>query len=304
MGGRTAASARPSPEAPAPTRSASGHGEEGRAGPARRRLPAAPTTLLRLGVTILGLACFLAVFAPTRLVAIRLGSRFGRRASVRFHRLLCAGLGVRVRLHGELAPGARLIVANHVSWLDIPVLGSLAPMSFLAKKQIGDHPVGRELVALQGAVYVDRGRRFQIPAVNADMAGVMQNGSPVVLFAEATTGDGNRLLPFRSSHFEAVRIAARDAERLALIQPVFLAYSRLSGLPVTRVDRAWIAWYGDMTFLPHLFGYADRRGLACDVHCGPPIRVPPDMHRKTATLLAEKAVRQLAEAAREAIPKS
>ena len=121
---------------------------------------------------------------------------FGSRSSVRFQRLLCAGLGVRVRRHGELAPRAGLIVANHVSWLDIPVLGSLAPMSFLAKKEVGDHPLGRRLVALQGAVYVDRGRRFKIPAVNADMARTLQNGSPVVLFAEATTGDGNRLSAF------------------------------------------------------------------------------------------------------------
>ncbi len=266
---------------------------------ARIGLPAAPTTLLRLGLAVLGLAAFVVVFAPTRLVAKRFGMSFGSRLSVRFQRLLCAGLGVRVRRHGELAPRAGLIVANHVSWLDIPVLGSLAPMSFLAKKEVGDHPLGRRLVALQGAVYVDRGLRFKIPAVNADMARTLQNGSPVVLFAEATTGDGNRLLPFRSSHFEALRIAAREQGRPALLQPVFLAYSRLSGLPVTRAERPRIAWYGDMMFLPHLFGYADRGALTCDVHIGAPISVPSDMHRKTAARLAEAAVRRLAAAARE-----
>ena len=144
----------------------------------------------------------------------------------------------------------QLIVANHVSWLDIPVLGSLEPMSFLAKKEVGDHPLGRELVAMQGVVYVDRRRRSCIPAVNARMAETMRAGSPVVLFAEATTGDGNRLLRFRSSHFEAVRQAAVGADdEAAVIQPVYLDYSRLAGLPMARGERPRVAWYGDMTFL-------------------------------------------------------
>ena len=249
----------------------------------------------------MGLVAFLIAFAPPRALARRMGSRFGERSPVRFQRLLCAGLGVRVRLHGELSPDSQLIVANHVSWLDIPVLGSLAPMSFLAKKEVGDHPVGRELVAMQGAVYVERGRRFRIPAVNAEMARVMRGGSPVVLFAEATTGDGNRLLPFRTSHFEAARLAAgRDGP--ATIQPVLLRYSRLAGLPLDRTARPKVAWYGDMTFLAHLFAYAESGGVICDVHCAPPIRVPPDMSRKTAARLTEAAVRRLAEGARESGP--
>jgi 1-acyl-sn-glycerol-3-phosphate acyltransferase len=197
--------------------------------------------------------------------------------------------------------GSRLIVANHVSWLDIPILGSLAPMRFLAKKEIGQHPVGREIVALQGAVYVDRGRRRCIPRVNALMAESMRAGSPVVLFAEATTGDGNRLLTFRSSHFEAIRQAAASGNKqAALIQPVYLHYSRLCGLPMARFERPRIAWYGDMTFLPHLFRYAAGGGVTCDVWCGEPIRVTPGMHRKTAARLTEAAVRRLAAEARGA----
>ncbi len=160
------------------------------------------TTLVRLICLVVFLSAFLAVVGPLRRIAQRRGWRLGQRAPALFHRLICAGLAARVRRHGEFSSDAiRLIVANHVSWLDIPVLASLLPMSFLAKKEIGDHPVGRALVAMQGVVYVDRGRRSCIPSVNARMAETMRAGSPVVLFAEATTGDGNRLLRFRSSHF-------------------------------------------------------------------------------------------------------
>ena len=269
-----------------------------RAGPA----PVSVATCARLAGLVLALTAFMVAFGPPRRLAQGLGSRLGERIPVLFHRLLCAGLGVKVRRRGALgASGSRLIVANHVSWLDVPIMGSLAPMRFLAKKEIGEHPIGRELVAMQGALYVDRARRRSIPGVNERMADAMREGAQVVLFAEATTGDGNRLLRFRSSHFEAIRQAAiADRETPAFIQPVFLHYSRLAGLPMARIERPRIAWYGEMTFLPHFLRYVAGGGVTCDVHCGAPIRVTPEMDRKTAARLTEAAVRGLAAKARVA----
>ncbi len=261
---------------------------------------AAATTMARLACLIVALAALVAAFGPPRRIAQSFGWRFGQRIPVLFQRLLCAGLAVRVRRHGRFSSAPkRLIVANHVSWLDIPVLGSLEPMSFLAKKELGDHLAGRVLVALQGVVYVDRRRRSCIPAVNARIVETMRAGSPVVLFAEATTGDGNRLLRFRSSHFEAIRLAAFDDNGgPAVIQPVYLDYSSIAGLPLARPERPRVAWYGDMTFLPHFFQYVRAGGVTCDVYCGPPIRVLPDTDRKTAAWATEAAVRQLAAEAR------
>src|SRR5208282_5355788 len=86
--------------------------------------PLGLSLLVRLVGLVLALAGFIIAFGPPRRLAQRLGWRFGERAPVLFHRLLCVGLGVAVRQHGEWTDsGARLIVANHVSWLDIPVLG-------------------------------------------------------------------------------------------------------------------------------------------------------------------------------------
>ncbi len=261
-----------------------------------RRSLIAATTAARLLSLIVALAAFVIAFGPPRRAAQWFGSHFGARIPVYFQRLLCAGLGVKVRRYGSFSSAAKqLIVANHVSWLDIPVLGSLKPMSFLAKREVGNHPIGRELVALQGVVYVDRRRRSDIPAVNARMVDAMRAGSAVVLFAEATTGDGNRLLRFHSSHFEAVRLAAcSDNEGPTVIQPVYLHYSSIAGLPTVRCQRPRIAWYGDMTFLPHFLQYVRGGGVTCDIYCGHPIRVLPNMDRKTAARLTETAVRELA----------
>ncbi len=247
--------------------------------------PASATTLLRLAACLPLAAFVIAVGPPTR-IARTFGWRFARGAPVLFQRFLCAGLGVRVRRHGALGRAAKqLVAANHVSWLDIQVLASLAPMSFLAKKEIGDNPASRELVALQGVVYVDRGRRSCIPKVNVRMVETMRGGLPVVLFAEATTGDGNRLMRFRSSHFEAIRQAAAGD-------------SRLAGLPIARGERPRVAWYSDITFFDHFFRYIRGPGLTCDVYCGTPIPVGPGLDRKTAARLTEAALRELAVRAR------
>jgi len=176
------------------------------------------------------------------------------------------------------------------------VLGSIEPMIFLAKKEIGAPALGGRLARLQGIIFVDRGRRRCIPSVNAEMARAMAKGEPVVLFAEATTGDGNRILPFRSSHFEAVREAA--AAGAAAIQPVFLDYSRVVGLPVARRDRPLFAWYGDTTFMPHFRRFVAAGPTRCDVHYGPPIPVSAETGRKILARRTEAQVRALAGAAR------
>jgi len=127
----------------------------------------------------------------------------------------------------------------------------------------------------------------------------MAKGEPVVLFAEATTSDGTRILPFRSSHFEAIRQAA-VAGGAAVIQPVFLDYSRLVGLPVSRRDRPLFAWYGDTTFLPHFRRFIAAGPTRCDVHYGEPIPVSTEAGRKVLARWTELQVRALCGAARRA----
>jgi 1-acyl-sn-glycerol-3-phosphate acyltransferase len=249
---------------------------------------------LRVAAGLIGAAGFLAVAAPITAAARRVGLRRGPAASVALHRWLCAVLGVRLRRFGAPVPGRRLIVANHVSWLDILALGAMEPMAFLAKKEIGASRWTRWLVELQGVVYVDRQRRRCIPAVNADMSRRMAAGQSIVLFAEATTSDGTRVLRFRSSHFEAARRAG------AYVQPVYLDYRALAGLAATRHDRTTPAWYGDMTFLPSLGRVLQSGGVSCDVWYGEPIPSDAAPDRKALARQVEAATRALKARARSA----
>jgi lyso-ornithine lipid O-acyltransferase len=257
--------------------------------------------VLRLTVALVGAALVVLIGGPIRHVALSRGSRLGESLPALLHRLLCFGLGVRVRVHGEASDfKPQLIVPNHVSWLDIVVLGTVRPMAFLAKKEVGEGALARYLVGLQGAIYVDRGRRRKIPAVNDEIAKRMRAGAAVVLFAEATTNDGNRILRFRSSHFEASKIAI-DADgplQSTIIQPVFIAYSRRCGLPLGRAERPFVAWYGDMSFFSHLWQFLQAGQLDCDIYCGAPLYVHHGQHRKNLARRTEGAVRALAERAR------
>jgi lyso-ornithine lipid O-acyltransferase len=252
-------------------------------------------------ILALSAAALIVLFgAPIRGLARSRRWKTGEGLPVLFHRALCAALGLRIRVHGQAASlRPQLVVSNHISWMDIPVLGAMRPTEFLAKKEVGAGRFVRALLRLQGVALVDRGRRGGIPAVNAEIARRMRDGAAVILFAEATTGDANRLLRFRSSHFEAVRHALGvDQASHAIVQPIFIAYSRRAGLPLGRSERPEVAWYGDMQFFDHLRRVLAAGRIECDIYCGAPIPFFRDSDRKDVARRTEGAVRAMARAAR------
>jgi 1-acyl-sn-glycerol-3-phosphate acyltransferase len=253
-----------------------------------------------LAASLVGLA-IIALGGPPRAFAQARGWSFGEGLTVALHRAILVCLGVRMRVRGAACPlTPQLVVANHVSWLDIVVLGAMRHSAFLAKKEVGPPGIIGATVALQGVVFVDRGRRRLIPSVNAAMARRMLAGAPMVLFAEATTGDGNRLMPFRSSHFEALRqtLGPAGAEpKVAYVQPLYLAYTQCGGLPIGRSGRPLVAWYGDMEFFSHLWSFLRAGRFDCEIWCGEAIAIDSLANRKTIMKRAEAAVRSLAMAA-------
>jgi lyso-ornithine lipid O-acyltransferase len=262
-------------------------------------------TVVRVAFVFLAAGMVLLIGGPIRWIALRRGWKTGEGLPVLFHRAVCAALGVRVRVHGQAASTRpQLVVSNHISWMDICALGSMRPAEFLAKKEVGARRLARAVLSLQGVAFVDRTRRRCIPAVNAEIARRMRMGAAVILFAESTTGDANRLLPFRSSHFEAVRQTLdAGAARQAIVQPIFIAYSRRMGLPLGRPERPLVAWYGDMRFFSHFWRLLRAGRIDCDIYCGAPIPFFRDSDRKDVARRTEGVVRALArQARRQALP--
>lgn len=245
------------------------------------------------------------VLAPALLVGRRLGRRGAERVPCLFHRLVLRVFGIRVRVVGEppLASHPSLILANHVSWLDIPVMGSLAPLSFVAKSEIAGWPVVGFLATLQRCIFLDRVRKAATAEVNHVIAERLGRGDAVVLFPEGTTGDGVRLLPFRSSLVGAARaaLAGPDLDRIWL-QPLAIRYERRRGLPVGLREMPEVAWYGDMELAPHVLGFIRGGPLDVVVVWGEPIPFDRASDRKRAAAVAEAAVMAALQAVRYASP--
>ena len=167
-----------------------------------------------------------------------------------YHRWCCRILGLRVRRIGQPTPVRPvLFAANHVSYLDITVFGSLIPGSFIAKREVARWPLLGWLARLQRSVFIDRQVRSTAQQRDS-IAGRLAAKEALILFPEGTSGDGNRVLPFKSALFSVADRAGSDS---LIVQPVSIAYTRLDGMPIGRVLRPLFAWYGGMAMAPHLW---------------------------------------------------
>ena len=251
---------------------------------------------LALTLRLLALAATFAVIAPPHYLAMRMLGRRSGGAPVLFHRAFLWLFSVRVSQSGTPpAPGEpALVLANHVSWLDIIAIGSLRPLSFVAKSEIAGWPVIGILAGLQRTLFIDRGRRGATATVSQQMGHRLSQGELVVLFAEGTTGDGTRLLPFRSSLVGAARAALQGESENGRVrlQPLAITYPRRNGLPVARSERPDIAWYGDMDLAPHLAAFVKGGPIDAHIVWGTPIPFEAGTDRKAATAAAEAEVRR------------
>ena len=194
------------------------------------------------------------------------------RAKIVFARLYWAGfsrcIGLQVRVTGTVGavPGRRIVfVSNHCSWLDIPVLGGRLEACFVSKEEVARWP-GVNLVARLGrTVFVSRSRGAT-GRERDDMRARLAAGDNLLLFAEGTSSDGARVMPFRTAFFSLA--AGADPP---LIQPVSVVYDRLAGLPAGRRTRSVFAWYGDMDLARHYWQLGQRTGMRATVMLHPVI---------------------------------
>lgn len=249
-----------------------------------------------LRLTLIGLV-FLAVtlsLLPLQLLALGLGSSLMNRLPNWWHRLMCRIVGFDVQVRGEPArQRPLLLVSNHVSWKDIMVLGSVAPVVFIAKSEVRHWPVLGWLARLQRSVFVERHERRRTGEQISDVSARLAAGDIVVLFPEGTTSDGNRVQPFKSSLFGAATAALERApEGRVYIQPVTIAYTGLHGMPMGRFHRPLAAWPGDIALGPHLLKVLREGAIEVDVIFGEPVEFNATSDRKRVARLMESEIRR------------
>lgn len=239
---------------------------------------------MRLPAVVGGLALALVALGPVQIVLARVAPARRARLPKLFHRLFLRLLGVRRIVHGAPTAGGTLFVANHVSWSDIPLLGSVLGGVFVAKAEVSDWPVVGALARSHGIVFVERRRARDAHGQAAEIAAWLDRSEGVILFPEGTTSDGEALLPFKTSLFAA----AGEADMI--VQPVSLAYTRLGGQPVSAEQRKAIAWIGDDPIGEHAMGLLALPRLTAELIFHPPVRRSDFPDRKSLARHCEEVI--------------
>jgi 1-acyl-sn-glycerol-3-phosphate acyltransferase len=206
-----------------------------------------------------------------------------KRALIRhWSRRLLAILRVEARIHGLPEGGFGgnvLIVANHISWLDIFVLNALEPARFVAKAELRRWPLVGRLIVGVGTLFIERERRHDTHNVNRRAAVALARGDVVAVLPEGTTTDGTVVLPFHGSLLQPIV----DAEGHVL--PIAIRYRGLGG---DHNDAP--AYVGETTFLESFWRITGERRLVVELHCVPALAARA-RHRRELARAAEHAIR-------------
>ncbi|NHD18373.1 MULTISPECIES: lysophospholipid acyltransferase family protein [Actinopolyspora] len=203
---------------------------------------------------------------------------------------LLAGFGVELRVRGDTSfPGGgvgTLVVANHVSWLDVLALQAVRPMRMLAKSELRSWPLLGTFAVRSGTLFIERDRLRCLPAAVDRITGALDEGSVVGVFPEGTTWCGRASGQYRPAVFQA----ALDAN--AQVRPAVLRY-RVGGQPTTAA-----AFVGDDTLLRSVVSVLGARGLVVELELLPPFPArqtrSPSTEREVSGGTGGRARRELA----------
>ena len=249
-----------------------------------------PFPHLRAAALALLLVLWTAALVPVQAAARAMGARLAHRVPGLYHRGVCRLIGLEVLAHGTpIGDRPALYVANHASYLDIPVLFTLLEGSFVAKLEVAGWPLFGLLARLADTVFVDR-RPSRTSAPRNQMRARLEAGGRLILFPEGTSSDGNRVLPFNSTFFSVVEQPVSG--RAVPVQPVSIAYTRTHNLPMGRRERPFFAWYGGMGMVAHLWWRLCDGPATVEVLFHAPLSIADHPSRKALAAACQRAVHE------------
>jgi lyso-ornithine lipid O-acyltransferase len=230
------------------------------------------------------------LMVPMQAIAVVTSKKAATRIPMVYHRNCLRTMGTKVTRHGRIERGpSTLYVANHSGYLDIAILGSLLATGFVAKSEIRNWPIFGILARLQRSVFIDR-RPAQAKSHADEISERLNAGDCLVLFPEGTSGEGNRVLRFKSALFSVAQIEVNG--RPVPVQPVTIAYSRLDGMPMGRHFRPFYTWFGDMDIISHMGQMFGMGRVGVDVVFHEPVRFDQFGSRKAMAEHCERVIEQ------------
>ncbi len=219
---------------------------------------------------VIYLMSLLALFLIPISLSALLPNHTRKRANIIIYRILARAFRIKVSIKGKISHKEPVMfVSNHMSYVDIMVLGASLPGSFVSKAEVKKWPLMGWIASLSGCVFVSRKRSGTTNQIG-DLEKAIDSGKNLILFPEGTTSDGKGVLPFKSSLFKIAE--ARDIT----IQPVTITYTHINGLPIQANERVKIAWVGDAELMPHLNEFVNLGIVRAEVKIHEPLSVKGD----------------------------
>ena len=190
-------------------------------------------------------------------------------------------LKIKITLNGEalklLSKDSYLIVSNHISWLDIPVIFSLKPVTFVSASDVKTWPIIGMLAKISGAIFVDRNRKSNLPdVIQAMNHHFLNEKQSICIFPEGITSNGYQVLPFKSSLFQS----AFESDKLLL--PLSIKYKE------NKVLTNCTSFHGSTTLLQSFKRVAKSNQIEVILHIGHPVK--PSQSRKDLSLKLQEAI--------------
>ncbi len=205
-----------------------------------------------------------------------------------FHKGLCSLLRLKVVISGTpSSTKPTLFILNHISWLDIPVVGSALKGSFVAKEEVSNYPFIGFAASLQETIFIARTR----PSVKTHKDGMkehLEKGDNIFLFPEGTSSNGFVIQKFKSAYFALAEQYQGDVP--LTVQPVSLAYSKMDRLYVGRDLMKKIAWVGDEELLGHMWTFLKEGRVTAELRFHPPVTIDAYDSRKSMATDCQKTI--------------
>ena len=210
-----------------------------------------------------------------------------------WQRGVCRIFGLKINVTGAaILTQQAVFCSNHVSYLDIPVIGSVLKASFVAKSEVEGWPIFGFLSKLQQTVFISRKRSDSMRAA-AKIGEALAEGKNIILFPEGTSGDGADVLPVKASMLAPIV----DVDT-ATVQPLTVKLISADGIDVNTENeqakqaRDLYAWYGDMDMAPHLWAFAKTKGAVLELVFHAPIATKEFNDRKELASYCEENIRK------------
>lgn len=193
-------------------------------------------------------------------------------------------LGLRIEVYGSAPSSSKptLILANHISWLDVFVLNTISVARFVAKSEVASWPLVGQLCKGTGTLFIERHNKRDTTRMRMLIAEALQQGEHIALFPEGTSSDGTAIKPFRSSLLQP----ALDCQ--SQVQPVYLRYRDTHGHISTAA-----AYCDEVTFGSSLWRLISSKGITVELHFLPVIHTLPSDDRRNLSHQIEMRIRSI-----------